>query len=256
MISGLPAVLCTITFVFGAIVGSFLNVIIYRLPRGKSIVSPPSHCPECKVPIKPWQNIPVVSYLMLRGRCKSCGAEIPLRYPAIEAVTALSYLAIYLLKDFKFSEIYIYLLFPFLIAVSAIDIEVRKIPNRLLSPVLVAAVFLMLITNFERWLELLIAAFASASLLLLISLASRGGMGMGDVKFIFVLGIFLGKFVFEALALAVLLGGLVSIVLLAVRLKTRKQAIPFGPYLAVGGSVSALWGGLILNWYLSLFSAG
>lgn len=249
----LNVALSGLAFITGAVIGSFLNVVIYRLPVGKSIISPSSYCPECEAPIKPWHNVPILSYFILRGRCRSCGAEIPLRYPLIETISAISFLIIFLSKGLETRAIYLYLLFPFLIAASAIDIEHRKIPNNLLLPVLVFAVSLMAITNFDRWKEIIISAFAAALFLLLVALVRPGGMGMGDVKFIFVLGIFLGKFVFEALALGILVAGVTSIVLLLTARKGRKEAIPFGPYLALGAGISALWGEAIWLWYFSIF---
>ena len=239
----------------GLLVGSFLNVVAYRLPRGESLVAPGSRCPGCGVGVRPWDNIPVVSWLLLRGRCRSCGERISPRYPVVEAATALLYLAVVLVhgldRDAWLGLAFVTLLVP----VALIDLEHRIIPNRLLLPAAVVAVAIVAAVEPGSLPEHLIAGAAAGGFLLAAVLAYPRGMGMGDVKLAAVMGLYLGTSVAPAMLVALVSGTLVGAAIMA-RLGVqagRKTAVPFGPFLALGGLVGLLAGPAIVDWYLATF---
>jgi leader peptidase (prepilin peptidase) / N-methyltransferase len=240
--------------VLGAVVGSFLNVVVHRLPRGESLVRPRSRCPECGTQIAGYDNIPVVSWLLLRGRCRSCGAEIPARYPAIEALTAVVFAAVVAVRGFDDGLL---LELPFaavLIAIAAVDLERRIIPNRILLPAAVWAVAVGAIVATSELPELLIAGAAAFLALLLAALAYPAGMGMGDVKLAGVMGLYLGAAVAPALLAAFAAGALVGIIIVAREgAGARKRGVPFGPFLALGGLLGLLAGPELIDLYSDRF---
>lgn len=238
--------------VLGLAGGSFLNVVIARVPERVSLVTPPSRCPSCETPIAPRDNIPVLSWLLLRGRCRSCRTAISGRYPAVELLTALLWVA----AAWRFRgswEIVPYCLgFAGLVALSFIDLDTRLLPKRVVWPVagLVLATFVATALVEDRWDDVqraLLGALASSLAVGVIWFVYPRGMGFGDVRFEVVLGMLTGWLSRGAVAagffLAFLLGGVLSIVLLATRLRSRKDAIPFGPWLALGTVVAVLWRG-------------
>ena len=241
---------------FGLLLGSFLNVVAYRLPRGESLAFPGSHCPSCETPIKPYDNVPVVSWLWLRGRCRACHGSIPARYPVVEATTALLLVAVVLAKgadrDAWLGLAFVLLLVP----VTLIDLDHRIIPNKLMLVGTVVSVALVLLTDPDSIAEHLIAATAAGGFLLIAALAYPAGMGMGDVKLAFVMGLFLGRDVGPAMLVALVAGSLVGALIIARKgaQEGRKTAIPFGPYLAFGGLVGLFFGDPIVEWYLSTFA--
>jgi leader peptidase (prepilin peptidase)/N-methyltransferase len=239
--------------VLGAMVGSFLNVVVYRLPRGESVVSPGSRCPGCDSPIRPWDNVPVLSWLVLRGRCRSCGTPISPRYPLVEALTAVVFAAVALARGVDSA---LALELPFaamLIAVAAIDLEHRIVPNRIVVPMAVYAVAGAAVVYPGQLPELLAAGAGAFVALLLAALAQPAGMGMGDVKLAGVMGLYLGVSVIPALFVAFLTGAVVGIAL-ALRQGggVRGKGIPFAPFLAVGGLVGLLVGPDLIDLYLDL----
>ncbi len=240
----------------GLLIGSFLNVVAYRLPRGESLSVPASHCPGCDTPIKPYDNIPVVSWLLLRGRCRSCKQAIAWRYPAIELGTALL-LALTVVVLGANQDVWLGLaLVLLLVPITVIDFDHRIIPNKLTILGAVLASAILLLTRPEDIPEHLIAAFASSGFLLLAIMIRPGGMGLGDVKLTFVLGLFLGRDVIVALFVAFLAGSLIGGVIMA-RVgvaKGRKIKVPFGPFLALGGVVALYAGDPIVDWYLNTFA--
>jgi leader peptidase (prepilin peptidase)/N-methyltransferase len=239
--------------VFGAAIGSFLNVVAYRMPRRESLVFPRSRCSSCQALIAPYDNIPVVSWLLLRGRCRDCGAAISVRYPLIEALTACLFVAVGV-KIGPEPELIPALVFTALmVAVAAIDLEHRIIPNRLLAPAAVAAVALWAVIAAAALPEYLLAGAAAGGAMLIVALVYPAGMGMGDVKLAAVMGLFLGKSVAPALFVGFAAGALVGVGIVAVRgAAARKQGVPFGPFLALGGIVGLLAGPQIIDWYLSV----
>ena len=246
----------TFAGLLGAIAGSFLNVVAYRLPRRQSLISPGSRCPQCLTPVKPYDNVPVVSFILLRGRCRSCSAPIPLRYPIVEALTAAlcagAVIAHHSAASIALSVTLILLLVP----AAAIDIEHRIIPNRLtaLGAVLALGIGLLLDPSGEP--ERLIAGAAAGGFLLIAALAYPGGMGMGDVKLAGVMGLFLGRAVAPAIAIALVAGTVAGIAVIARKgaREGRKTAVPFGPFLALGALVAAFVGQDLVSAYLNHFA--
>jgi leader peptidase (prepilin peptidase) / N-methyltransferase len=203
--------------VLGAIVGSFLNVVSYRLPRHESLVSPASHCPKCGTPVKPYDNIPIVSWLALRGHCRSCSAPISARYPLVEALASALCVGAVLTHSSAAGIALGVALVLIVVPAALIDLEHRLIPNRLtaLGAVLAVAIGLALDPSGEP--ERLAAGAAAGGFLLLAALAYPGGMGMGDVKLAAVIGLFLGRATAPAILVALLAGAVVGIAIMAVK---------------------------------------
>jgi leader peptidase (prepilin peptidase)/N-methyltransferase len=245
-----------LAFVGGAIIGSFLNVVAYRLPRGESLSRPASRCPSCGTPIKPYDNVPVLSWLVLRGRCRACGASISARYPLVELGTGLLCAAVVVAKGAD-SDAWLGFAFVLvLVPITLIDLDVRLIPNALTLIGAVAALAIQAVVDPGSLVEALIAAAAAGGFLLLAVLAYPRGMGMGDVKLAAMMGLFLGRAVAPAMFVALISGSVIGAVILA-RVgveRGRKTAIPFGPYLALGGLVGLFAGDAIVDWYLDTFT--
>ena len=246
----------TFAGLFGAIAGSFLNVVAYRLPRKQSLISPGSRCPHCQTPVKPYDNVPVVSFILLRGRCRSCSAPISLRYPIVEALTGALCVGAVLAHHSAASIALSVTLILLLVPAAAIDIEHRIIPNRLtaLGAVLALGIGLLLDPSGEP--ERLIAGAAAGGFLLIAALAYPGGMGMGDVKLAGVMGLFLGRAVAPAIAIALVAGTVAGIAVIARKgaREGRKTAVPFGPFLALGALVAAFVGQDLVSAYLNHFA--
>ena len=256
-------------FVVGLLFGSFANVAIHRIPDGDSVVRPPSACPACGRRVRPLDNIPVLSWFVLRGRCRDCGAAISVRYPLVElaggvlfAVTAWRFLAPPGDLDADPWALPAYLLFAWLLLVVAvIDARTRRIPNRLtypLTPVLLVLVGVAAVGNATPGaaLRALLGGVAAFAALLVIALISPRGLGMGDVKLAAALGIALGYLSWGHVVLGVfggfLLGGVIALVLLATRLRSRKDLLPFGPYLAASALLTVWWGDAVIGWYVGV----
>jgi leader peptidase (prepilin peptidase) / N-methyltransferase len=236
--------------ILGAIVGSFLNVVVYRLPRKESLLHPPSACPHCGTRIKPYDNVPVLGWLLLRGRCRACGEKISVRYPLVELVTGLLWAAC-VLKFGADSDVWLPLvLVTLLIPIALIDYDTTFIPNALTYPGAVAAVVLLLAFDRDSLAENLIAAAIAGGIFLLANFISPRGMGMGDVKLVAMLGLYLGRAVAPALFAALIAGSIGGLILLAM---TGKRGSPFGPWLCFGGLVGLFVGDDIVDWYLDTF---
>jgi leader peptidase (prepilin peptidase) / N-methyltransferase len=241
---------------FGLILGSFFNVVAYRLPRGESLATPASRCPGCDTPIRPYDNVPVLSWLLLRGRCRSCGTAIAWRYPLVELATAvlmaLVVLALGADRDAWLGLAFVALLVP----VTVIDIDFRIIPNKLMILGTAVAPAILALTDPGALPEHLIAAAAAGGFLLIAAIAYPAGMGMGDVKLAFVMGLFLGREVGVAMLVALVAGSVVGAAVIALKgsKEGRKTAIPFGPFLALGGLVGLFAGDPIVDWYLRTFA--
>jgi leader peptidase (prepilin peptidase) / N-methyltransferase len=237
---------------FGATIGSFLNVVAYRVPRGESLVHPGSRCPGCGSAIKAYDNVPVLGWLWLRGRCRSCRLPISPRYPIIEATTAALAVAVVLTKHSAVDIVLGLVLVAVLVPIALIDFEHSIIPNKITLPAAVAAVAIGAALDLRGVPEQLIAGAAAGGFLLAFALAYPRGMGMGDVKLAAVLGLFLGRSVAVAILVGVLTATLVGAGVMA-RVgveKGRKTAVPFGPFLALGGVIGLLVGPAIIHWYL------
>ena len=245
-----------IAAVAGLVAGSFFNVVIARLPRHESLLRPRSRCPHCGHSVRPYDNVPVVSWLILRGRCRDCGEPISGRYPLVELLTAALFAAVVI--DTGANE-HVWLglaLVAVLVPVAFIDLDHRIIPNAIVLPGAVAAVAIVAATEPSKLAEHLIAGAAAAGFLLVAVLAYPRGMGMGDVKLAGVLGLYLGRSVGPAMLVALLSGTVVGVVIIARKgaAEGRKTAVPFGPFLALGGLVGLFFGPDIVDWYLDSFT--
>lgn len=270
-----PVILYIFNFLFGAVVGSFLNVCIFRIPQGKSLISPLSHCPHCKSPIKAYDNIPILSYFTLGGKCRSCKTPISARYPLVEAM--MGFLSVCLMLKFGLSPSFFisFVLIAALIAVSFIDLDHRIIPDVISLP----GIILGLLVSFVKpaghndflvrfvfktikgavnmaTLDSLLGIFIGGGLLYAVAvlfflITKKEGMGGGDIKLLAMIGAFLGwsSTVFTILVSS-LLGSLVGIALMLVKGTDSKYAIPFGPFLSMGAVIYLFFGREIIRWYL------
>jgi leader peptidase (prepilin peptidase)/N-methyltransferase len=263
----MEALLIVIFSLLGLVIASFLNVCIDRLPARQSLISPPSHCPACQRRLALKDLIPVFSYLWLRGRCRYCGAPIPRRVLWVELGTALLFGYLYwhyiVWQPGSGIELAVALFYSCIfILIMVIDWEKGLILNKIVLPAIAAAIVISAafsiflpdveIVPFIGWA----AAGGGIGLVIfaLIVIASRGGMGWGDVKLAALIGLVTGfPLVFIALLMGVILGGVVAVILLALRIKKRKEGIPFGPFLALAAIITLLWGNGILSWYQGLF---
>jgi len=240
--------------VVGLVIGSFLNVVIARLPERRSLWRPGSACPACGAAIAWYDNIPMLSFLALRGRCRACDVAISWRYPAVELLTAAAFLGAWLAFGPTGRFVVASALLAALIAITVIDLEHQIIPDVITLPGIVAGVLIGMGTG--TWLDSLIGVLVGGGVFFVIILVQPGGMGGGDMKLGGMLGAFLGwKVLLFSLFVAVTLGGALAIALLATGLRGRKDPIPFGPFLALGGATGLLWGEGVVTWYLRGFGA-
>lgn len=242
-----------VLFIFGAIFGSFFNVVIYRLPNKESIVHGSSHCPKCMEPIKAYDLIPILSYLILKGKCRHCKEVISWRYPVIEFITAISFVLVYLKYGYSYQTLIGILLASILIIVAMIDVDTMEIYDRFQIMILTLAFGMLMITPLPL-MDHLIGFFIISIPFYLIAYLT-GGIGGGDIKLIAVAGLLLGfKATLVAFFIASILGGSVAVYLLVTKQKERKSLIAFGPYLCVGIYFAYLYGNDLWTWYLSLFA--
>lgn len=242
----------------GLCVGSFLNVCIHRLPQGQSVVSPGSRCPHCGYELRWFDNIPVVSYAMLRGRCRRCGAAISVRYPIIELITMAVFVAHYFVFGADIVLVPRLLFASALIALFAIDLEHHLLPNAITLPgIVVGLAFSLLLPPGIQ--SALIGVLVGGGVLWLIGeayfrIAGQEGMGGGDVKMLAMIGAFLGwKLVLVTLVFSSIAGSLIGGLVLATRRGGLKYALPYGTFLAIGGLVASLFGEQIVAWYVGLY---
>jgi leader peptidase (prepilin peptidase) / N-methyltransferase len=250
-----PMEAAAIAGLFGTIFGSFLNVVAYRLPRHESLVKPASHCPHCDTPVRPYDNVPIISWLLLRGRCRSCGGPISPRYPLVEAITGLLCLGAVLAHDDATDIALDLALILVVVPAALIDLEHRIIPNRLTGAGAVLALVLGLALDPGGEPGRLLAGAAAGGFLLIAALAYPGGMGMGDVKLAGTMGLFLGSAVAPAVLVALLTGAVTGAVVIARRgvREGRKTAIPFGPFLAFGALIAVFAGHPLVDVYVNHF---
>jgi leader peptidase (prepilin peptidase)/N-methyltransferase len=242
--------------VIGAIFGSFFNVVAFRLPRGESLSRPRSRCPGCETPIKPYDNVPILSWLALRGKCRACGTRISIRYPLVEAGTAALCALVVVAKGLDQDALLGVVMVLLLVPVTLIDLDHQIIPNKLMALGAVLAPALVLATAPDAMVEHLIAGAAAGGFFLLAVLAYPRGMGVGDIKLAGVLGLFLGRAVGPAVFIALITGTLVGGLIMARKgvQEGRKTKVPFGPFLALGGVVALFAGDAMVDWYLSTFA--
>jgi leader peptidase (prepilin peptidase)/N-methyltransferase len=240
----------------GLVIGSFLNVVAYRLPRGTMLENSRSLCPHCEHPVRARDNIPVVSWLVLRGRCRDCGEPISRRYPLVEAGTALLFVLVVAAHHDDTTKLVLGLvLVAFLVPLALIDLDTRLLPNKLTGPAAVAAIVLGTLLDPSGEVERLIAGVAGGGFFLLAALAYPRGMGIGDVKLAGVLGLFLGRAVGAALLIGLVAGVLVGVAIMARKgvAAGRKTKVPFGPFLALGGVIALFVGEAITDAYVDTF---
>jgi len=244
-----------IIFIFGLVIGSFLNVCIYRIPKGESIVFPASHCTACGHKLGPIDLVPLFSQLILKSKCRYCGKPISMRYFNVELITGLLFLATFIrfiyYEKFPMFFIEYLILNSLLVAVTFIDIDHKIIPDKITYPgMAIGIIFGILQGNI--W-NSIIGLLVGGGLFYFIAVASKGGMGGGDVKLAALLGAFFGwKLILLNSFFSFLLGGIVATILLLLKLKGRKDYIPFGPYLAIAAMITIFWGDQILKWYTHL----
>lgn len=250
------AVLITL---LGLLLGSFAGVIAYRVPRDESPFGGRSHCESCGAVVAARDNVPVLSWLVLRGRCRDCRARIPALYPLTEAALGLGFLASWLTyEDDGAAAVALACTFLFVLAIITLtDIEHRIIPNVVLGPAAIAAIALVALWDTGELGPHLLAAAIAGGALLIVSLAYPRGMGMGDVKLAFVMGLFLGRAVAPALLIGFAAGALYGVALIARHgSEARKRAVPFGPFLAFGGVLALFAGDAMVDWYVDSFFSG
>lgn len=253
-----------LAFVFGALIGSFLNVVVWRVPQGLSVVRPPSACPSCGHEIAWYDNIPIVSWLVLRARCRSCGAHISVRYPLVEAGTGLAFA---LVVGAAYLGMYPFAVLPAIlywaavgIALTLIDLDHHRLPNAIVLPSYPITAILLILASivtgeYDRLLSAAIGAAVLFALYWLLAIGYPGGMGFGDVKLAGVLGMLLGWVGWAALIVggfsAFVLGGVVGVLLMLGRRATRKSRIPFGPFMIAGAWIGVFAGDAIARVYLT-----
>ncbi len=245
-------------FLFGAMVGSFLNVCIHRLPKEESIVAPRSRCPACQSPIRPWDNIPLLSFVLLRGRCRACGHAISWRYPLVEALTALLFVLTVARFGVTLRSAFLLTFLCGLVVVSFIDLDHQIIPNAITLPGIPLGLIGGLLVREPPLLDRLIGTLAGAGFLYLMLfyggvLYGQEAMGEGDLNLIALVGAFLGwKAVVVTILVACLVGSVLGLGLMALKRLGRRQHIPFGPFLSLGAVVGLLWGDRLVSWYFGL----
>lgn len=245
-------------FVFGALVGSFLNVCIHRIPGGESIAFPASHCPRCKAPIKPYDNIPIVSYLLLRGRCRACAGGIAIRYPLVEMLGGIAAVGALCAHGLSAEALLVFAFLAALIVITFIDLDHQIIPDAISLPGIFVGFAAALLFGAPTWSDSLIGILLGGGLLWAVAagyewLTGREGMGGGDIKLLAMIGAFLGwRAIPVTLLVGSLLGSVIGLSLMAARGRDAKMAIPFGPFLAAGAVVALFWGEPLIDWYLNV----
>lgn len=251
-------ILSFFVFLVGAVVGSFLNVCIYRIPRDESIVFPASHCPACGAGIRPFDNIPLFSYLVLRGKCRACGNRISWQYPLVELLSAGLTLALFLKFHFSATFFVLFLFCMALVVITFIDLEHQIIPDRISLSGIVVGFASSFILPWLSWKSSLIGIVAGGGSLLIVALGyqfltKKEGMGGGDIKLLAMMGAFLGwRAVPFIIFTSSLFGSVVGVSLMLARKKDSQLPIPFGPFLAFGAVLYIFYGGRLIQWYFSL----
>lgn len=239
-------------FLVGLIIGSFLNVCIYRIPRGESINWPPSHCPNCGEGLKPVDLIPVLSYLFLKGRCRTCQNSISIAYPAIELLNGILYVMLYLVYGLTPLMGVYALVTSVLLVISKIDLETQTIPNRLNAVIFILGVIALFIKGFEgHLLNQTFGFLVGGGFFLALAVLTNGAMGGGDIKLMAALGWLLGWIsIIEVTLISFVIGAFISLGLLILKIKGRKDYIPFGPFIALAALITLLWGEQLVSQYI------
>jgi len=245
-----------IAFIVGTVIGSFLNVCIYRIPEGKSVVYPSSSCPKCNEKIGWYDNIPIISYILLKGKCRNCGEKISIQYPVVELLTGLVTLSIFAKYGLSFNTFYFLILVYALIVVSIIDIKTMLVSIKLCYFVMIIGILLSPFVSVVSFKDSILGASFGAGVILFIIetyyiFTGKEGMGYGDANIMAMVGAFLGwQKVFLVIFLASFIGAIVGLFLIILKGKDTKFAIPFGPFLSIGAYITVLFGEEIIKWYL------
>jgi leader peptidase (prepilin peptidase)/N-methyltransferase len=246
-----------IAFVAGAVIGSLITVIAHRVPRGEGFVTGRSRCPECEAQIAAYDNVPIVSWLLLRGRCRHCGASISARYPLTEAGLGLLWAGtVLVLGTDDAGELTLGLvLCAVLVAITLTDLELRIIPNAFVLAGAIAGLAIVLAFGLDELGQRAIAIAVAGGAFFLIALVYPRGMGMGDAKLVAMMALYLGRSIAPAVLVGLIVGSVVGVAIIARHgSEARKQAVPFGPFLALGGVVGLWFGDDIVDWYLDTFT--
>lgn len=246
-------------FLYGILIGSFLNVCIYRIPRGESIIFPSSHCPNCKTNLKWYDLVPVISFIIYRGKCRYCKGEISLQYLFVELFNPIIYLVLFYKFNFSIDFIFYTFIFSILIIIMMIDLKEMIIQDNLVIRIFILSIIYKL-SNYILYkvpinlIDSIGGLMLSGGIFILIILISQGGMGGGDVTLIGALGFILGvKYIILTIFLSFILGAIISIFLLITKIKGRKDPIPFGPFIILGFIITLFWGEVLINWYVNMF---
>ena len=243
-------------FILGLIVGSFSNVCIYRIPRNESIIYPASHCPKCRSKIKPFDNIPLLSYILLKGRCCNCKSKISLQYPIVEFLTGLTYLTIYLIYGLSIQSLIYIILSSALIIIAFIDLNQQIVPDIISLPGIAIGFIISFFVPYISFINSALGILAGGGIILIIAMGGsaifkKEAMGGGDVKLAAMIGAFLGwKYIIISLFLGFFTGALAGIFLIVAKIKSREDMVPFGPFIVLGSFITLLWGEKIISWYL------
>ena len=240
-------------FIIGASIGIFLNVCVHRLPGHQSIITPASHCPDCKAPIRFYDNVPILSYPLLRGRCRVCGNPISIQYISVEVINGAAYVLITWKLGLSAGSLFYAPLFSALLVISVIDLYHKIIPDVITIPGIIIGLLASAFILPSGIKGAILGALLGSSLFFIIAVVSRGGMGGGDIKLIAMIGSFLGLTdVLITIILSSFIGSVVGILMMVFFGKSRKYMIPFGPFLSIGGIISLFFKTEIVEWYIGL----
>jgi leader peptidase (prepilin peptidase)/N-methyltransferase len=243
-------------FILGLIVGSFSNVCICRIPRNESIIFPASHCPKCRSNISPKDNIPLLSYILLKGRCRNCKSKISIQYPIVELLTGLIYLIIYLTYGLSIQSLIYIILSSALVIIAFIDLNEQIVPDVISLPGIVIGFIISFFVPYISFINSSLGVLVGGGIILGIGMAGsvifkKEAMGGGDVKLAAMIGAFLGwKYITISLFLGFFLGALAGIFLIMAKIKSREDTVPFGPFIVLGSLITLLWGEKIISWYI------
>lgn len=243
-------------FILGLVVGSFSNVCIHRIPRNESIIYPASHCPKCNSNILPKDNIPLLSYILLRGKCRHCKTKISIQYPVVEFLSGLIYLMIYLIYGLSFQTLIYIVLSSALIIIAFIDLNQQIVPDVISLPGIVIGFIISFFVPYLSFINSALGIAVGGGIILIIGIAGsvifkKEAMGGGDVKLSAMIGAFLGwRYIIISLFLGFFLGALTGIFLIMAKIKSRDDLVPFGPFIVLGTLITLLWGEQIISWYL------
>jgi len=243
-------------FILGLIVGSFSNVCIYRIPRNESIIYPASHCPKCRSNISLKDNIPLLSFILLKGRCRNCKRKISIQYPIVELLTGLIYLIIYLIYGLSIQSLIYIILSSALIIIAFIDLNQQIVPDVISLPGIVIGFIISFFVPYISFINSALGVVVGGGIILVIGIAGsvifkKEAMGGGDVKLAAMIGAFLGwRYIIISLFLGFFLGALAGIILILSKIRSREDVVPFGPFIVLGSFITLLWGERIISWYI------